>query len=69
VLGNSRITGNVVIGGTAYVQDAVISGNIGIIGNSNVTEGIYSENAIVMDNAILNSSVARGAAKLSYIVN
>ncbi|SDE04278.1 Por secretion system C-terminal sorting domain-containing protein [Mucilaginibacter pineti] len=62
VLGNSRITGNAVIGGTAYVQDAIVSGNAQIIGNSNVTQGTYSENVIVKDNAILNGSVGKGSA-------
>jgi cytoskeletal protein CcmA (bactofilin family) len=62
VLGNSHITGNVTISGTAYVQDAVASGNVTISGNSNVTQGTYSGDVVIKDNAILNGAVGTGSA-------
>jgi carbonic anhydrase/acetyltransferase-like protein (isoleucine patch superfamily) len=60
VLGNSNISGNVRIDGTAWVENARVTDNVVIDGNALVWGGTYSGNVHITDNAVLNRVTASG---------
>ncbi|HEX6430915.1 MAG TPA: DUF6055 domain-containing protein [Niastella sp.] len=61
VRGNSNISGNVRIDGTAWVENATVRDNVIIDGNANVWGGTYSGNVQITDNAVLNMVTASGS--------
>lgn len=60
VRGNSNISGNVRIDGTAWVESATVRDNVVIDGNANVWQGTYSGSAHITDNAVLNQCNVSG---------
>ena len=64
VLGNSNISGNVRIDGTAWVENARVSDNVIIDGNANVWGGTYSGSVHITDNAVINRNTISGSVTM-----
>lgn len=62
VLGNSNISGQVRIEGTALVRNTTMSGNVQILGNAFVDKGMYSNNAKIQGNAFVIDAAMSGNA-------
>jgi hypothetical protein len=62
VLGASKISGNVRIENTAWVENATVKDNVVISGNANVWNGTYSGDAQIMENAVLSYCTVSGNA-------
>jgi hypothetical protein len=62
VSGNSQISGQVRIDGTAWVENAIVSDSVLIDGNANVWHGSYLNNVHITGNAIVNNSTLYGQA-------
>ncbi len=62
VRGNSNISGQVRIEGTAVVRNATMSGSVRILGNAFVDGGTYTQNARVQGNAFVVNAIMSGSA-------